>query len=68
MKPIRTNADHRAALAEFERLWGSPSGTPDDDRLDSLATLIDGYENEHFPMDAPDPVEAIKFRIEQQGG
>jgi HTH-type transcriptional regulator/antitoxin HigA len=43
------------------------SGTPKGDRLDVLATLIDAYESEHFPMDTPDPVEAIKFRMEQQG-
>jgi HTH-type transcriptional regulator / antitoxin HigA len=67
LKPIRTEADHEAALAEVERLWGAKSGTPDDDRLDILATLIDAYEAEHYPMDPPDPIEAIKFRMEQQG-
>jgi HTH-type transcriptional regulator / antitoxin HigA len=67
LKPIRTEADHEAALAEVERLWGAKSGTPDGDRLDILATLIDAYEAEHDPMDPPDPIEAIKFRMEQQG-
>jgi HTH-type transcriptional regulator / antitoxin HigA len=67
LKPIRTEADHKAALAEVERLWGAKSGTPDGDRLDILATLIDAYEAEHDPMDPPDPIEAIKFRMEQQG-
>ncbi|MBI3247078.1 MAG: transcriptional regulator [Deltaproteobacteria bacterium] len=67
LKPIKTDADHEAALAEIERLWGASLGTPAGDRLDILATLVDAYENEHYPMDPPDPIEAIKFRIEQQG-
>ncbi len=67
VKPIRTEADYRRALAEVERLWGARSGTPKGDRLDVLATLIDAYEAEHDPMDPPDPIEAIKFRMEQQG-
>jgi HTH-type transcriptional regulator/antitoxin HigA len=67
LKPIRTEADYDAALAEAERLWGSRSGTPDGDRLDILATLIVVYESEHCPIDPPDPIEAIKFRMEQQG-
>ncbi|MBI4082801.1 MAG: transcriptional regulator [Candidatus Lambdaproteobacteria bacterium] len=67
LKPIRTKADHRKALAEVERLWGAKSGTADGDRLDILATLIDAYEATHYPMDPPDPIEAILFRVEQQG-
>jgi HTH-type transcriptional regulator/antitoxin HigA len=67
LRPIRTEADYEAALAEVERLWGAPSGTPDGDRLDILATLIDAYESERFPMDPPDPIDAIGFRMEQQG-
>lgn len=67
VKPIRSAKDYEAALAEVERLWGAKAGTPRGDRLDVLATLIDAYEAEHFPMDPPDPVEAIKFRMEQQG-
>ena len=67
LKPIRTDADYEVALAEIERLWGAPAGTPEGDRLDILATLVDAYENEHYPMDPPDPIEAIKFRMEQQG-
>lgn len=54
-------------MAEVERLWGAKSGAPEGDRLDVLATLIDAYEALHFPMDPPDPIEAIKFRMEQQG-
>jgi HTH-type transcriptional regulator/antitoxin HigA len=67
IKPIRSEADHEAALAEVERLWGAKIGTPEGDRLDVLATLIDAYEAEHSPIDPPDPIEAIKFRMEQQG-
>ena len=67
IKPIRNDADHEAALLEVEELWGSPLGTTRGDRLDVLATLIDAYERARFPMDPPDPIEAIKFRIEQQG-
>ena len=67
LKPIRTEADYEVALAEIERLWGAPASTPEGDRLDILATLVDAYENEHYPMDPPDPIEAIKFRMEQQG-
>ncbi|MEO5706007.1 MAG: helix-turn-helix domain-containing protein [Alteraurantiacibacter sp.] len=67
MKPIRTEADYEAALEEVTALWGAASDTPAGDRLDVLATLIDVYEAKHHAMDPPDPVEAIKFRMEQQG-
>jgi HTH-type transcriptional regulator/antitoxin HigA len=67
LKPIRTETDYEAALAEVERLWGTSAGTPDGDRLDVLATLIDAYESERFPIDPPDPIDAIRFRMEQQG-
>jgi HTH-type transcriptional regulator/antitoxin HigA len=66
VKPIRSEADYEAALVEVERLWGAKAGTPRGDRLDVLATLIDAWESEHHPMDPPDPIEAIKFRMEQQ--
>lgn len=67
IKPIRTEADHEAALREIEHLWGAETGTPEGDRLEVLTTLVEAYEQAHFPMDAPDPIEAIKFRLEQQG-
>ena len=67
VKPIRSKKGHAAALAEVERLWGAKSGTPIGDRLDVLATLIDAYEAARYPMDPPDPIAAIKFRMEQQG-
>jgi HTH-type transcriptional regulator / antitoxin HigA len=67
LRPLRSEADYEAALAEVERLWGAKSGTPRGDRLDVLATLIDVYEGEHYPMSAPDPIAAIQFRMQQQG-
>ncbi len=67
IKPIKTEGDHAAALREIERLWGADEGTSAGDRLEVLTTLVEAYEQAHFPMDAPDPIEAIKFRLEQQG-
>ncbi len=67
VKPIKTEADHDAALREVERLWGAEEGTANGDRLDVLTTLIEAYEETHFPIDMPDPIEAIKFRLEQRG-
>ena len=67
VRPIRSDADHQRAMSEVERLWGAKSGTPEGDRLDVLATLIDAYESQCAPIDPPDPVEAIKFRMEQMG-
>jgi HTH-type transcriptional regulator/antitoxin HigA len=67
LKPIRTKADYKDAMAEVEHLWGAKSGTAKGDRLDVLVTLIEAYEARHFPMDPPDPIEAIQFRMEQQG-
>jgi HTH-type transcriptional regulator / antitoxin HigA len=67
VKPIRTKKDYERAMKEVEALWGAKSGTPKSDRLDVLATLIDAWEAVHYPMDPPSPIEAIKFRMEQQG-
>ena len=67
IKPIKTEADYDAALEEIERLWGAPLGTPEGDKLDVLATLVEAYELKHHPIYPPDPVEAIKFRMEQLG-
>jgi len=67
LRPIRSEKDYERALAEVEELWGANAGTLKGDRLDILATLIEAYETEHYPMDPPDPIEAIKFRMEQQG-
>jgi len=67
LKPIRTEVDYEAALEEVGLLWGAKSGSAEGDRLDVLATLIDAYEAQHYPMDPPDPIEAIQFRMEQRG-
>jgi HTH-type transcriptional regulator/antitoxin HigA len=67
IKPIKTKADYKAALKAVESLMDARVNTPDGDRLDVLVTLIEAYERKHFPMDLPDAVEAIKFRMEQQG-
>lgn len=67
IKPIRTRADYERTLREIECLWGASEGTPAGDRLDVLATLAEAYEQKHFPIDPPDPIEAIRFRLEQQG-
>jgi HTH-type transcriptional regulator/antitoxin HigA len=68
IKPIRTAEDHKRALKEIERLWDKAKpGTPDGDRFEVLGTLVDAYEEEHFPIPDPDPIEAIRFRMEQEG-
>jgi HTH-type transcriptional regulator/antitoxin HigA len=67
IKPIKSKADHKAALRAVESLMTAKARTPEGDRLDVLVTLIEAYERQHFPMDLPDAVEAIKFRMEQQG-
>ncbi|HKN60627.1 MAG TPA: hypothetical protein VJW93_05600 [Candidatus Acidoferrales bacterium] len=67
IKPIKTEADYKRALRRVEELWNSPKGSPGSDELDVLATLIEAYEKEHYPIDVPDPLDAIKFRLEQTG-
>ncbi len=67
IKPIRSERDHERALRRVEALWGAAEGSKEHDELGVLATLIEAYEREHFPIDMPDPIEAIKFRLEQQG-
>jgi HTH-type transcriptional regulator/antitoxin HigA len=67
IRPIKTKADYKAALKAVECLMDARANTPDGDRLDVLVTLVEAYERKHFPMDLPDAVEAIKFRMEQQG-
>jgi HTH-type transcriptional regulator/antitoxin HigA len=65
--PLKTKRDHRRALAEIERLMGAKQNTPDGDRLDVLVTLVEAFEAKHYPIDLPDPVEAIKYHMEQKG-
>ena len=67
IKPIRTEADYERALRRVEELWDSAEGSTESDEVDILSTLIEAYEREHYPIDLPDPVEAIKFRLEQTG-
>lgn len=69
IRPIHNEADYQAALADIAALMASDPapGTRKGDRLDVLTTLVQAYEARHFPIDAPDPVEAIKFRMEQSG-
>ncbi|MBX3631235.1 MAG: transcriptional regulator [Nitrosomonas sp.] len=67
IKPIKTDTDYRAALKEVETLMLAESNTPEGEKLDVLVTLIEAYERTHFPLDLPDPVEAIKFEMEQKG-
>lgn len=65
--PIRSESDYLRALAEIKALMDAKPNTPEEGRLDVLGTLVDVYEREHFPIEMPDPVEAIKFRMEQMG-
>lgn len=67
IKPIRTDHDYRLALREIEGLMCAGMNTAEGDRLDILTTLVEAYERKHFPMELPDPVEAIKFRMDQLG-
>jgi HTH-type transcriptional regulator/antitoxin HigA len=67
IKPIKNNQDHDRALREIERLWGSAEGTPRGDRLEILISLVEAYERRRFPINLPDPISAIHFRLEQQG-
>lgn len=67
IKPIKTEADYQAALVRLEEVFDAQPGTKKGDELELLSILIDEYEKKHDPIDFPDPVEAIKFRMEQLG-
>jgi len=67
IKPIRIHRDYRLALAEIERLMGARKGSQEGERLDILVTLVEAFEGKHFPLDLPDPVEAIKYCMERKG-
>jgi HTH-type transcriptional regulator/antitoxin HigA len=67
IKPIRCDSDYRATLREIEGLMVAADGSVEGDRLDLLVTLVEAWERDHFPIDLPDPIEAIKFAMEQQG-
>ena len=66
VRPIRTEADHRAALAEIETLMEAAMGSPEGDRLDVLTTLVEAYEAVHVPVAVPDPIGAILFMMAQK--
>jgi HTH-type transcriptional regulator / antitoxin HigA len=67
IKPIKTKKDYQAAISRLDVIFDAKPGTTEGDELDILSLLIDKYEEEHFPVGFPDPVEAIKFRMEQMG-
>ena len=67
IKPIKTKTDYRTTLAEIETLMGAKANSADGERLDILVTLVEAYERRHFPLELPDPVEAIKFQMDQKG-
>ena len=67
IKPIRTRKDHEQAVKEIERLWGARKESEDGDKLEILVTLVSAYDDEHYPIDPPDPIDAIRFRMEQMG-
>jgi HTH-type transcriptional regulator/antitoxin HigA len=67
IRPIKTEKDYNKALQRLEIIFDSKNGSPEGDELEVLGILIDKYENEKFPISFPDPIEAIKFRMEQMG-
>jgi HTH-type transcriptional regulator/antitoxin HigA len=67
IKPIKTERDYRKTLKEIDRLWDAKPNTRKGDRLDVLVTLVEAYEQRHYKIEPPDPIEAIKFRMEQLG-
>ncbi len=67
IRPIKTEEDYGATLKEIDSLMRADSGTPEGERLDLLVTLVEAYERKHYPLDLPDPVEAIKFAMDQRG-
>lgn len=67
VRPIRTEADHKAALKEIDRLWGAKIGTTDGDKLDVLATLVEAYEKQHYPIEEPEPIPYLKAIMEFGG-
>jgi len=67
IRPIRTEADYQVALEEIERLFDATPNTPESDRLEVLTTLVEAYEEKHYPIPLPDPIEAIKYYMESRG-
>ena len=67
IKPIKSEKDYENALKRLDELWDSEEGTPEDDEFEILFTLVEAYEKKHYPIGKPDPIEAIKFRLDQMG-
>lgn len=67
IKPIKTKKDYQKAMSRLEEIFDAKPGTPEGDELEVLGLLLDRYEQQHNPIDYPDPIEAIKFRMEQMG-
>jgi HTH-type transcriptional regulator/antitoxin HigA len=65
IRPIKTEEDYKAAISRIEDLWGAKMDTAEGDEFDLLVTLVEAYEMKHFPIAPPDPIDAIKFRMEQ---
>jgi HTH-type transcriptional regulator / antitoxin HigA len=65
LKPIKTESDYKAALKRLEEIFNAKPGTPESDELEILGLIVDDYENKHYPIEAPDPIEAIKIRMEE---
>ena len=67
IRSIHNDEDHAAAISEIERLWGSPVGSPEGDKLDVLATLVDAYENKRWPVAASTPLDILRYAISDMG-
>lgn len=67
LKPVKTKADYKKALKTIDKLWNAKPNTPEGDVLEVLTILVEAYENEHYPIAPPSPIEAIRFRMEQGG-
>lgn len=67
IRPVRTEQDYEAAMTRINTLWGAPAGSPEGDELEVWSILVERFESEHHPIPASDPIEAIKFRLDQRG-
>jgi HTH-type transcriptional regulator/antitoxin HigA len=67
IRPIKTEQDYNNSIKRIEKLWGAKRDTFEGDELDLLVTIVESYEMKHYPIPTPDPIEAIKFRMEQMG-
>jgi HTH-type transcriptional regulator/antitoxin HigA len=67
IRPIKTDIDYKESIKRIEKLWGAKKDTPEGDEFDILCTIVEAYEMAHYPIAPPDPIDAIKFRMEQMG-